>query len=100
MPAAWAAPTFAVKGRVILPPAGITKFPQSGAVAPTAGVVVTGVTVKVLVPITTLVVLTVPPFSAIAPVAAYVKPAGNASLMVTPVAGQLPTAAVLVTVMV
>ena len=79
----------------------MTKLPHTGAVAPAAGVVVTGVTVKVLaVGNASVVVLTVPPFSAMAPVAAYVKPAGNASLMVTPVAGQLPTAAVLVTVMV
>ena len=84
LPATTAAPTVAVKVKSTLPPAGMVKPPQTGAVAPTAGVVVVG--------------LSEPPFNAIVPVAAYVKPEGNASVRVTPVAGQLPDPAVLVTV--
>ena len=84
MPATTAAPTAAVKVKSTLPPAGMVNPPQTGAAAPIAGVVVVG--------------LSEPPFNAIAPVAAYMKPAGNTSVRVTPVAGQLPNPAVLVTV--
>ena len=83
MPPPTLAATLALKVIATLPPAGMLKVPQVGAVAPTAGLLIA---VRVAPPASTGVVFE-----------AKVKPVGNTSLISTPVAVLLPE---LLTVMV
>ena len=76
----------AVKVRLTLLPAGRLKLPHVGVAAPATGLVMVG--------------RVAPPFNAIAPVEAKVKPVGKMSCTSTLVAGHEPTGPVLLNTMV